>query len=142
MRGVPAPQFFALPSSFSISSIQDGSTSIPSQWISGGPRASTNGPITDMRVGDFGLLPSTVSGGTYDQKYYDYLNPNGSGVGPFVAFFGGCSSVGASCGAFAWHLGDVLSDRGWYIGASRRLKKKYPGGNSLRDNIYLWRCHF
>ena len=125
---------------FDPSAIAD-NAGIPQGWVmgpelGGGTAASDywHGYIGDMAAGDFGLMPTSLSNGSSGTKYCDYgyrrvtLNR--------VALFGGSSDGGAACGAFACTLYDVLSYRGWGGGASRRfVKKKYPGGISLRDNI-------
>ena len=104
---------------FDPSAIGD-SAGVPAGWINGGSISGTNGGMTDVYVGDFGLLGKTA-GGDYDSKYYDYLSHNDTQNR--VALFGGNSNNGALCGAFACYLSNVLSSSGWSIGASPSCKE-------------------
>jgi len=101
-----------------------------SGWVLMGPGPGINGFIGDMWVGVHGLTQKSA-GGDSDRKYYDYQWV-GSGAGPFVALFGGDSTNGALCGAFACSLYSVLSHSLWNVGASPSCKhfreKESPGG--------------
>ena len=92
---------------------------MPAGWINGGSISGTDGGMTDVYVGDFGLLGKTT-GGDYDSKYYDRLVLNNTQNR--VALFGGNSYCGSQCGAFACNLNNVLSHSHWSIGASPSCK--------------------